>query len=406
MHRAPPGRTAVTAATLTSVLVIVGAVALAPAVADLLRRRLPIPTVVLEIALGILIGPAVLGIAQVDDLVGALAAFGLAMLFFLAGYEIDFARIRGGPLARAAGSWAASLLLGVGMGVALAAVLGGGWPAGFILGLALATTALGAILPILRDAGLLATPIGASIMAVGAVGEFAPLLAVAILLSGGRPVYSTAMLGLLAAVAVAAGAIAMRTTHARINRLIGSTLATSAQFAVRLSVLAVLAMVWLATELHLDLVLGAFAAGVVMKLVLARISPDEVRQVESKIEGLGFGFLIPFFFVVTGVQFDVAALLGSPTALVLVPAALLAFLLVRGVPVAIGFRRHFSGRQRLTLGLFGSTTLPLVVVITSLGVDNGHLSAATAAGLVGAAVASVLIFPLVALRLSTTGRHA
>jgi Kef-type K+ transport system membrane component KefB len=387
-----------TTATLTSLLVIAAAVALAPAIADLLGRWAPVPVVVLEIALGIALGPALLGIVQVDDIVGAFAAFGLAMLFFLAGYEIDFARVRGGPLRRAAGSWAASLVIGVGIGAAMAATLSGGIVAALLIGLAFATTALGTVLPILRDTGLLPTPLGSSIMAVGAVGEFAPLVTVAILLSGDRPIFSTGMLGLLAVIALTAGTIAMRTTHARINRLIGSTLATSGQFAVRLSVLVVLAMVWLATELHLDLILGAFAAGIVMKLLLSRISPTEVRQVEAKLEGLGFGLVIPIFFVVTGVQFDLIALVASPTALALLPAALLTLLLVRGVPIAIAFRRQLAGRDLYALGLYGSTTLPLVVVITSLGVDNDYLSPAAAAGLIGAAVASVLLFPLIALR--------
>jgi Kef-type K+ transport system membrane component KefB len=386
-----------TGGTLGSVVVIVLVATLAPLVADRLHRWVAVPTTVLEISFGILIGPSVLGLARTDTVIEAVANFGLAMLFFLAGYEINFGRIRGGPLRGALGSWAGSLLVGLAVGALLAALLGGGLRATFVLGLALATSALGTILPIIRDSGVLRTRLGAKIMAVGAVGEFAPIVAVAVLLSGDRPLHGTVLLLVFVAVAVAAAALAMRSPPARMTRLLTVTLGTSAQFAVRLSVLVILAMVWLATELHLDLVLGAFAAGVVIRLVLASISRHEAEVVESKLEGIGFGMLVPFFFVTTGVQFDLSALLGSPAALALVPVGLVAFLVVRGVPVALVFRRE-PARSRLALSLYASTALPLVVVITNIGVGNGWLSSATGAGLVGAAMLSVLAFPLAAGR--------
>ena len=177
-----------------------------------------------------------------------------------------------------------------------------------------------------------------------------------------------------------------------------ATLGTSAQFAVRLSVLIVVAMVWLATELHLDLVLGAFAAGVVMRLVLASVSAQEAATVESKLEGLGFGMLVPFFFVATGVRFDLPALLDNASALALVPVGLVALLLVRGLAVAVGFRPR-PPRSRAALALYAATTLPMVVVITDAGVAAGWLDGATAAGLVGAAMLSVLVYPLLAQRI-------
>lgn len=386
-----------TGGTLGSIVVIVLVATLAPLVADRLHRWVAVPTTVLEIVFGILIGPSVLGLARIDTVIEAVANFGLAILFFLAGYEINFGRIRGRPLRGALGSWAASLLVGLAVGALLAGLLGGGTHAAFVLGLALATSALGTILPIIRDSGVLRTRLGAKIMAVGAVGEFAPIVTVAVLLSGDRPLQATVLLLVFVAVAVAAAGLAMRSPSARVTRLLTVTLGTSAQFAVRLSVLVILAMVWLATELHLDLVLGAFAAGVVIRLVLASISRHEAGVVESKLEGIGFGMLVPFFFVTTGVQFDLSALLGSPAALALVPVGLVAFLLVRGVPVVLVFRRE-PVRSRLALGLYASTALPLVVVITNIGVSNGWLSSATAAGLVGAAMLSVLAFPLAAGR--------
>lgn len=387
-----------TSGTLTSVVVIVLAAALAPLLADRLERWLPVSSTVLEIVLGILIGPAVLGLAHSDTLIQAFANLGLAMLFFLAGYEVDFNRVRGQPLRRALTSWVGSLLLGLAAGGLLALVLGGGPGAALVFGLALTTTALGVILPIARDAGVLGTGLGVAIMAIGSVGEFAPIVMIAVLLSGGRPLHATLLLVLFATVAIGAAAVAMRAPPARVARLLTATLGTSTQFAVRLSVLVVLAMVWLATELHLDLVLGAFAAGVVMRLLLSGISRREAGVVESKLEGIGFGMLVPFFFVTTGVTFDLDALLDSPAAMALVPVGLAGFLLVRGVPVAAAFGSELPRRQLVGLGLYASTALPLVVVVTGIGVRTGWLSSATAAGLVGAAMLSVLAFPLAAQR--------
>lgn len=384
-----------TSASLTHVVVIAAAAVLAPLLVDRFRRWLVVPATVLEITLGIVLGPAVLGLADTDLIVDALANFGLAMLFFLAGYELNFALIRGGPLRRALGSWAASLVLALVAGAVLAMILGGGATAAFGLGLALTTTALGTLLPMVRDSGLLRSPVGPALMAVGAVGEFAPIIMVAVLLSGDRPAHATVLLVGFLIMAVAATALATQPLPPWLARPLTATLGTSAQLAVRLSMLVVLAMVWLATGLHLDLVLGAFAAGVVIRQLLGSISRREVAVVESKLEGIGYGLLVPFFFVTTGVRFDLAALLGSANALVLVPIGLVGFLLLRGGPVAIAFR-HQPGRSRLALALYAATALPMVVVITDTGVAAGWLSPATAAGLVGAAMLSVLVFPLAA----------
>jgi Kef-type K+ transport system membrane component KefB len=383
---------------LTSVLVIAFMVVLAPLIADQLSRWVTVPTVVLEIGLGILAGPAVLGLAQPDDVVEALANLGLAMLFLLAGYEVNAERLRGSPLNRALLSWVGSLLLGLLLGALLAAVLGGGAIAALAIGLALATTALGTILPAVRDAGLLPTPLGTRILTVGAVGEFVPIVAIAILLSGGRPAHASLLLVTFAAVAIVTIGLATRQLPDRLRRLLSTTLGTSAQFAVRLSILVVLALVWLAVELHLDLVLGAFAAGVVMRQLLTSISRREAEVVESKLEGIGYGVLIPFFFVTTGVRFDLAALLGSTAALALVPVGLVGFLLVRGLPVGFAFRHQLPRRELISLSLYAATALPLVIVVSDLSVANGWLSPASAAGLVGAAMLSVLACPLAAQR--------
>lgn len=394
---------------LTDVVIIVAVATLAPLIADQLKRLLTIPSTVLEIGLGVLIGPVVLDWVTDGEIVNTLANFGLAMLFFLAGYEIQFDRIRGVPLRRGVIGWLASLLLGLAFGV----VVGGWQPAALVLGLAVATTALGTILPIVRDTGDLATPFGARLLGIGAVGEVAPILAVALFLSDQRPLRATLTVLAFGAGAVALGALAMRKPSKRVARLLSATLGTSVQFAVRLSILAVVLMTWFAAELGVDIILGALAAGIAIRLLLADVKPAEVAVVESKLEGIGFGLLVPFFFVVTGIRLDLNAIFDNPIALAAVPGFLAVFLLVRGLPIWFLERRDLARPDRAALACYGATQLPLVIVITGIGASAGWISSATAAAAVGAAALSVLVFPLLAQRFrvnrdqlpSTSGVH-
>lgn len=380
--------------TLWMLTVVCAAGVLAPFAADRLARFVAVPPVVVEIGLGILIGPAVLDWVRDTDVVSALSDLGLAFLMFLAGYEIEFQRIRGGPLRAAAWGWAASLVLGLALGFLVA-----GTDAGLVVGLALTTTALGTLLPILRDQGLAETAFGTRFLAVGAVGEFLPILAIAFALSGERPAHTTVVLAIFAVVAIGAAAMARQPRHPRLARLVTATLGTSAQVGVRLCVFVVVAMFALADGLGLDPVLGAFAAGVVVHLFLDAGDPHESEQVLSRLEGIGFGFFIPIFFVMSGVRFDVDALLAEPSTLLLVPVFLLFFLLVRGSPTVLLQRAALGTRPAVALGLLAATALPLIVVITDIARDEGVLGAGTASALVAAGMLSVLIFPTVALRL-------
>jgi Kef-type K+ transport system membrane component KefB len=386
--------------TVAALVVIIAVAVIAPFVADRLHIWLAVPVVVAELLLGIVVGPDVLALVTVTDgdVVSALSDLGLAFLMFLAGYEIDFARIKGRPLRLSALSWLVSLVLGVGLGLLLA----GGGEAGLVVGLALTTTALGTILPILRDSGHASTPFGLRVLAIGAVGEFGPILAIAFALSGDRPAHTTVVLVLFAIAGVLAAWVARRPRHPRIARLVTATLGTSAQLGVRICVFVVIGMFALAEFLGLDPILGAFAAGIVVHLFLAAGSEHEAEAVLSRLEGIGFGFFIPLFFVVSGVQFDLDALLSSTRALVLMPAFLVLFFVVRAIPTWLLHRRELPERQPVALSLFAATALPLVVVITSIGVDEGAVLPATAASLVGAGMISVLLFPLLALRLLST----
>jgi Kef-type K+ transport system membrane component KefB len=340
-----------------------------------------------------LIGPSVFGWVETTPFIDQLAELGLAMLFFLAGNEIDFRRIKGRPLNRSVAGWLISLAVGVTVGVLLAPTAA----AGVFVGVALTSTALGTLMPILRDAGELRTPFGGAIIAIGAVGEFGPLIAISLFLSGRNPgIAAVVLIGFVGVTAVAIY-LAGRRPHPRLQFFITASLRTSGQFAIRLVMLLMLSLVALSIALDLDMLLGAFAAGVITKLLLSGATPAEAEIVDAKLEAVGFGFLVPVFFINTGVTFDLDALLSSTAALLLLPVFLVLLLLVRGLTGLLTAPRGSAAADKRAIVLFSATGLPIIVAVTAIGVDSGDLAAGTAASLVGAGMLSVLLFPLVGL---------
>ncbi len=377
-------------------LILIMAIAvLAPLLAYGVGRWLPVPLVIFEILLGILVGPDVLGWAHTDPLIDGFSELGLTMLIFLAGYEIEFGKVRGDTLRRSVWAW----LIALGLGLLAGVLLGGGYTKGVFIGVALTSTALGTVLPVLRDAGDLHGRFGSVVMAFGAVGEFGPIIAMALLLSGRGAAESTALLAAFAALTAAAVFWALRPRPPWFANVIAKTLHTSGQFAVRFVFLLLALMLGASTALGLDVLLGAFAAGLITRLVLTGAAPDSGPQILEKVEGVGFGFLVPVFFVVTGIEFDLDSLLHGGRVLILLPVFLLLFLVVRGAPIWFLAPRDLDRRDRSGLVLYGSTALPLVVAITTIGVDDQEMTAGEAAALVGAGMLSVLVFPLIALRL-------
>ncbi|KQR55043.1 sodium:proton exchanger [Leifsonia sp. Leaf336] len=363
--------------------------------ASLVGRVAKIPLVVFEIVLGILVGPSVLGWVPASGALHAVGQFGLAFLFFMAGNEIDFHAIRGRPLRRASLGWLISLVAGVLIGVLLA-------PdpiAGVYVGIALCSTALGTLMPMLRDAGELRTPFGLAVTAVGAVGEFGPLLAISLFLSGRRPLAAALVLIAFALIAAAAVWFAARGGHERFHALVRATLHTSGQFAIRFVVLVVAALVGLSLALGLDMLLGAFAAGVICRVLLSGAKEEDARLIETKLEAVAFGVLVPVFFIETGITFDLRTLVSDPHALLLLPILLVLLLVVRGLPGSIAAPAGSTFADRASLTLFSATGLPIIVAVTSIGVADHDLTKATATALVGAGMLSVLIFPVVALTL-------
>ena len=376
-----------------SFLAIVAVAALAAVLAGLLARRLVVPVVVLELVLGIAIGPELLGIAERDPFVDFFANLGLGMLFFFAGYEIDFERIKGEPLRLAALGWLMSLVLAYTLGGLLA--LAGVVLSLVFVGSAMATTAIGTLIPILRDAGELKTRFGTYLLGAGAVGEFGPILLITLVFSTKGAIENALILLAFVALAVIAGVFAVRWVGQGWE-LFERTLETSSQLAIRFTVVIVFALAALAASLGLDLLLGGFVAGIILRLALRG---REVEVLESKLTAVGYGFLIPFFFVASGIGVDLGALTADPTKFLEVPLFLALFLVVRGLPALLLYRRLLALRERAALAFFSATELPLVVAITTIAIEEGHMRAATAASLILAAICSTAIFPIVALRL-------
>jgi Kef-type K+ transport system membrane component KefB len=367
----------------------------APLLVRGIGRWVAVPLVVFEIVLGLLLGPAVLGWIVPDDFTALLADFGIAMLFFLAGNEIDFRAIRGRPLNRAAIGWIMSL----GAGIGIAALVAPHLSAAIFIGIALSSTALGTIMPVLRDSGDLRTPFGIAVIALGAIGEFGPLLAISLFLSGRSTLLAAATLIGFVIVAGIAIWLAAHGIGKRLHRVITATLHTSGQFAVRLVIFILLSLVALSLVLDLDMLLGAFTAGVLFRLLLSGAPARDAQIVEWKLEAVGYGFLVPVFFINTGVMFDLAALLADAETLLLLPVCVVLFLVVRGVPSLLAAPPGSSRRDLAATALYGSTALPIIVAVTAIGVDQGDLTTGTAAALVGAGMLSVLLFPLIALTL-------
>jgi Kef-type K+ transport system membrane component KefB len=378
-------------------LVLVLAAASAGAILSRLHPRVVLPTVVLEIVLGILIGPEGLDLAQVDSHIDFLANLGLVFLFFFAGLELVEHHVARRSLVRGTIGWAISLAIGVLVGLVLhEAGLDAEW---WLLGVALSTTALGTLVPILSDAGLLPTSLGSAVLGSGVAGEFWPIVVISIFLTGayGAAIETLLLIG-FGAVVLLAAATALRARPPRIVSALQQTVQTTGQAAVRLSVLSLAALVLLAIEVGLDFVLGAFAGGLVVGLALG--SP-EAAPVRHRLEGVGFGFLIPIYFVVTGMNFDLDSLL-TPSGLGLAALFLALFVVVRGTP-AVLWLRELGPRPTLSLAIFSATGLPLIVAIVGIGTDRGAIDADVGASLIGAGMISVLVFPLLATAIASGG---
>jgi Kef-type K+ transport system membrane component KefB len=377
-------------------------IGVAAVAAPLVATRLPIPGVVLELALGVLLGPAVLGWVSPTGVILDCANFGLALLMFLAGLELNLPVMRGRYLRLALGSWAGSL---IGAAVVAGVLLSAGHRHGeVVIGLSLTTTALGTVLPIVRDAGVLHTSFGYHVLAIGSVAEFGPIVLVALLLGGDHPVITAVLILAFGLLASGFGIGASRPWGRRLTSWLQRGLHSSSQLPVRAAMLLIVALVFLTSELGLDILLGAFAAGVVVRVALSGPGPDvEAEIFQGKMEAIGFGLFVPVFFIVSGAKLDLQSFAHHPQALAAIPMFVLLLVLVRGAPTLLTYRNTLPTTRRVSLSLLAATGLPLIVVITAIGTANRYVATQTAAALVTAGVLTVLILPAVAMRLVVPG---
>jgi Kef-type K+ transport system membrane component KefB len=379
-----------------SVLIIAAVAVLVPLVLGLVPR-LPVPEAVLEVIAGIVVGPAVLGWVRVDAPVQVLSDLGLGMLLFLAGLEIDIERLRG-PLARlAVSAFAVSVVLG--LGCAYAFRLAGVAVHPLLLAIILMSTSAGLLLPLLKDAGEESTGFGQLVMTAAALAEIVPIMLLSLFFSAtsATPGAQAVSLAIFAVLLVLAGtALNWVRRLEPAGRLLNRLSDSSAQLRVRASLTLALAFGVLAYRFGFASILGAFAAGLLVRIVdLARHSPHP--QFRVKLEGIGFGFLVPIFFISTGVEFPLKALLTNPAALAAVPLFLAALLLVRGLPALLYV--HFAGRRRAAAaGLLQATTLTFVIVAAQAGLAGGKITPTAAASLLAAGLLSAAVFPAVARR--------
>jgi Kef-type K+ transport system membrane component KefB len=382
-------------------LLIVVAVAFAAPFVLGLFPGVRLPSVVLEIVAGIVVGPSVLGLVEVDQTIEVIALIGLAFVLFLAGLEIEFEKLRGPVLRLTALGFALSFGIAVVVGLALSA--GGLVETPLLVAIILCATSLGVIVPVLKDAGEISSTFGQLIVAAASIADFGAIILLTLFFSGEGGAGSTLLLlGALALLALVVF-IAVRGAE-RSGRIRADLLRlqdTTAQIRVRAAIVLFIGFAAVAEELGLEVILGAFVAGAIISL----LDRDQVMthpDFRRKLEAIGFGFFIPVFFVTTGVRFDLTALTADATNLAMVPVFLVALLVVRGLP-ALVYRRVLHARRTAVAGVLQATSLPFIVAATAIGAELGLIDAAESAALIGAGLLSVLIFPVVGLALLRGG---
>ncbi len=366
------------------------AAALAPFLAQL-PNRFRLPIVAVELLLGIFIGPHMLNLVNADGLVGTMGELGLTFLLFMVGLEINFKEIQGKPLALAVGGWFLSLTVAmVFMFIANSLDL---IKTPLLAAVALSTTALGILGPILRDKGILETEFGKLLLSAAAMGELGPLLAISFLIIPEHsPVLHTLFMIVFAGIILLSAYMATQVRSSKIIDLLAQTMQSSGQLPVRICIVLQALLVVLAAKFGFNVVIGAFAAGMVVSLASTGDGGVMLRQ---KLDAIGYGFLIPFFFIVAGMKFELSALWASPLVPVQIICLLGLLFLVRGAPILL-YNQVLSPNDKLPFALYSATGLPLIVIITELGISSGLMAPDKGAVLVCTGMISVFLFPILA----------
>jgi Kef-type K+ transport system membrane component KefB len=387
----------------TNLLIIVAAGFAAPLALGFFPS-VRLPSVVLEIVIGILVGPAVLGWVHVDDPVQVFSTVGLAYLLFLAGLEVDFDRLRGRVLRLTLVGFAVSLGIAIVVGFLLKA--GGLVAQPLFVAIVLSATSLGVLVPVLKDAGESDSTFGQLIIASATIADFATVILLSLFFSR-EAGSTTSKVILLAGLFVVAVLLTLAIVGVERSRRLGEVLRhlqdTTAQIRIRGAFVLLVGLVALATKLGLEVILGAFIAGTIISLIdrdRAMTHPD----FRLKLEAAGFGIFIPVFFVTTGVKYDLGALTAHASTLLHVPIFLAALVVVRGLPALL--YSPVLPRDRLPVAvLMQATSLPFIVASTAVGLALHVVTPANAAALIAAGLLSVVIFPAVSLVLLRRGQR-
>lgn len=373
-------------------------IALAAALAPLLTqlpKTIRMPVLVAEILLGMLIGPHIFNLVSTDGLIMLLGELGLTYLLFMVGLEINLNELHGKPLNLAISGWLLSFIIAM-LFMWIFHTIGLISAPPILAAVALSTTALGIIAPILREADTQDSTFGKLLLPAAAMGEFGPLLVISFLLI---PTHSSVWHSILMLAFVLTSILlvimAVRVSTSPWMDLISQTMKKSGQFPVRICIAAQAMLVALATTFGMNVVIGAFAAGLVVNLSIRGEGGERLRQ---KLDAIGYGFLIPIFFIVVGMRFDISALWASPLVPVQILCLLALLLLVRGAPVLL-YNKLLSPEEKIPFALYSATGLPLMVIISEIGVSSGLLPADRGAVLVCTGMISVLLFPILAQRL-------
>jgi Kef-type K+ transport system membrane component KefB len=384
--------------TFDSLSVVAVAAFTAPIAVDRIKS-VRIPVQVVEILLGVVIGPQVLGWADIDEPVQVVALLGLAFVLFLAGFELDLHRLRGRLLRSAVAGFVCTFVLALVIGFGLD---GAGLVESPVLAaILLSATSLALVTPVLRDGRQMSSRLGQLSMAAASVSEFSAVALLSLLFTketsstAVRISLAVAFAGLVVVVAVvAARASESRAVIRLFERLHGGT----SQLRVRGAIMVMALCVFSAQKVGLEAILGALVAGALVG-ALDHGALREHHEFRSKLDAIGYGFLVPVFFIWSGMSIDVDALRAKPSLLALIALFLAAFLIVHVAAIPI-YRRTLEGRAALVVGLLASTSsLPFVVTATTIGEQSGLVTAGTAAALLAAGVLSSLLFPVIALRL-------
>jgi Kef-type K+ transport system membrane component KefB len=358
-------------------LAIVSAVAFVVPLVIGLAPRVRLPSVVVEIVAGILIGPAGFGWVKPDLPIKILALIGLAFVLFLAGLEIDLDRLRGRVLRITGAAFAASF--GIALLVAYSLRAAGQVQTPLIIAIILVATSLGIIIPLVKDVGQISSEFGQLVVAAGSIGDFGAIILLTLFFS--REAKGTgSQLVLLGTFAFLAAAVTIAITRAERSMVIAPVLLrlqdTTAQIRVRGAFLLLVLFAALAETLGLEVILGAFMAGAILTIV----DRDQMMthpEFWTKLEVIGSGIFIPIFFINSGLNFNLAALFAGPSTVARVPLFFLAILAVRGlaalrhVLLMIFFGSVEGGRRgnlRYNLSSEASSWLPFI-----LGFPSNHL---------------------------------